>query len=48
MKFNCEVCGSKKDLNCHHSDYSKPLVFQTLCSQCHHNIHRENNYLEDL
>lgn len=31
----CEFCGSKRDLQRHHPDYSKPEEYVTLCSYCH-------------
>jgi len=31
----CEKCGSTKNLHRHHTDYSKPLEVNILCSHCH-------------
>jgi hypothetical protein len=31
----CANCGSTKNLEGHHPDYSKPSKVQTLCSKCH-------------
>ena len=31
----CEKCGSVERLHRHHPDYSKPLVVQILCYDCH-------------
>lgn len=41
---SCERCGKTKEqpeLDGHHQDYSKPLVVQWLCRQCHVDRHRE-------
>lgn len=31
----CENCGSRKNLQRHHPDHSKPLDVQILCQACH-------------
>lgn len=38
LKEKCDVCGSKKDLEHHHPDYSKPLETLTVCKNCHYKI----------
>ena len=43
-KPKCEKCGLTKRLERHHPDYSKPLMFKTLCCLCHNTVHR----LEEL
>jgi hypothetical protein len=40
QKDFCDICGSTEKLVMHHSDYSKPLVVQTVCRTCHSEIHR--------
>jgi len=37
----CEECGSTKQLEHHHEDYSKPLEVRTLCKSCQH---KKKNY----
>ena len=37
----CKHCGSATRLQKHHSDYSKPREFITLCVKCHQKLHRE-------
>lgn len=39
MKNRCEKCGTKKNLQRHHPDYSKPELIMTLCQDCHKNVH---------
>lgn len=36
----CSTCNKKKELEAHHSDYSKPLDIQWLCKQCHISTHK--------
>lgn len=38
----CEICGSIKKLRRHHWRYDKPLLFNTLCNECHSIQHRRN------
>lgn len=40
VKKECERCGDKKS-QAHHDDYSKPLDIVWLCSQHHHDRHKE-------
>ena len=35
----CVVCGSDKDIQGHHEDYTKPLEVAWLCRDCHANYH---------
>ena len=35
----CEKCSTTKNLQRHHSDYSKPLEVQVLCVRCHNAVH---------
>ena len=34
-KDSCEWCGSNQEIQCHHSDYSKPLEVLWVCKNCH-------------
>lgn len=37
----CSICNCEpKRIEAHHADYSKPLEIIWVCSQCHHNIHK--------
>jgi hypothetical protein len=46
----CEICGNKKRLFAHHTDYSEPLIVVWLCDKCHKDVHRlsAKPYLEYL
>lgn len=35
LKFSCEICDSKENLQRHHWRYDKPLMVNTLCLDCH-------------
>lgn len=35
----CQLCGSKKAIEAHHYDYSKPLDVIWVCSACHKQYH---------
>ena len=37
----CAVCGSNKDVEAHHEDYSKPLAITWLCPKHHRQLHTE-------
>jgi hypothetical protein len=39
----CQVCGTTKNLNRHHEDYTKPLEVIILCYRCHKKHHRTKN-----
>lgn len=45
----CSLCDSKKTIQAHHEDYSKPLEVIWVCATCHARIHahkkREENEL---
>ena len=40
-KGECEKCKSSFKVEAHHPDYSKPLIVQWLCRECHLAIHRK-------
>ena len=39
LDLNCLFCNTTKNLQRHHPNYNEPLRINTLCSQCHYNIH---------
>ena len=43
-KLPCCVCGTDKDIQAHHPDYSKPLDVQWLCRKHHREIHGGMKY----
>jgi len=38
-KQNCKECGSDKNIQGHHEDYTKPLEVLWLCPLCHKRLH---------
>lgn len=38
-KSPCAICGTQKNVQGHHKDYSRPLDVVWLCAQCHHRVH---------
>ena len=42
LKSACEICSSKERLQRHHWNYKKPLMVNTLCSDCHTIQHIKN------
>lgn len=40
MREPCKACGSKRGIQGHHDDYSKPLEVTWLCHDCHRRLHR--------
>jgi hypothetical protein len=41
----CQICSSKINLQKHHWNYNKPMIVNTLCSECH-NIQHIKNFKE--
>ena len=41
-KLPCSVCGTRKKVEAHHTDYTKPLEVVWLCQYHHHEYHRLN------
>lgn len=41
IKEICKLCGSIKNLEFHHQDYSHPLDVIVLCRKCHKSFHRD-------
>jgi hypothetical protein len=39
---HCSQCGSRKRIQAHHPDYSKPLEVVWLCATCHGKVHRSS------
>jgi hypothetical protein len=35
----CEICGEDRELQAHHTDYTKPLDVVFLCVSCHASVH---------
>ena len=49
-KNPCAFCGSERDLEAHHHDYSLPLDVTWLCTACHrkfHGLERMATYRDD-
>jgi hypothetical protein len=42
IKGPCEICGTTKQVEGHHPDYSKPLEVNWLCMRDHKQWHMEN------
>jgi len=40
-KQTCIICGSNKNIECHHPDYKKPTEFICICATCHRKLHKE-------
>lgn len=40
-RLPCSVCGEKKSVQAHHSNYSRPLDVRWLCHKCHLIEHRK-------
>jgi hypothetical protein len=40
-ELKCEICGSKRNLVCHHDSY-KPEIVRVLCPSCHIKLHLSN------
>jgi len=38
--LNCICCGTNKDIQSHHPDYSEPLVVIWVCPKCHRAIQK--------
>lgn len=50
QKRPCAFCGSEKDLEAHHHDYTKPLDVTWLCTACHrkfHGLERMSTYRDE-
>ena len=44
-KIKCNRCDSTKNLQYHHPDYNKPLVYEIVCASCHRKEHKaEKNF----
>jgi len=39
----CSMCGKRKRITAHHSDYSKPYDVAWLCYECHGSVHADIN-----
>lgn len=41
LEKKCQKCGSLKDIEFHHNDYTKPYIVNMLCQKCHLDFHNE-------
>ena len=44
----CQICGGTENLLRHHTDYSKPLEVQIVCTSCHKRIHLKSVVLPGM
>ncbi len=47
-KVKCLLCGNKKDLEFHHSDYDKPKKVIILCKKCHIQEHHKQTEMKEV
>ena len=39
----CTACGSSKQVQAHHNDYTKPFEVVWLCCKCHRLVHQQGH-----
>lgn len=39
-ELSCQLCDSKENIICHHTDYCEPYLVNTLCHDCHMRVHK--------